>query len=104
MDAGADTSDLERLQDLLDKLTFLRQRALREFSVNDLNEDRGVDCFIVMCHELSNKINAKISRQRLDTVMYRLIEATMDGAASAQEHSTKATEPDEERVDGDRSN
>ncbi|MDP6555203.1 MAG: TAXI family TRAP transporter solute-binding subunit [Pirellulaceae bacterium] len=93
LDEGADASDLERLQQLLDELTFLRQRALREFSVHDLNEDRGVDCFIVMCHELSNKVNAKISRQRLDTVMNRLIEATTSGAASAKNHSATATEP-----------
>ena len=91
LDEGADASDLERLQQLLDELTFLRQRALREFSVHDLNEDRGVDCFIVMCHELSNKVNAKISRQRLDTVMNRLIEATTSGAASAKNHSATAT-------------
>jgi hypothetical protein len=47
-------------------VTFLRQEALSVFSVYELNEDRGTDCFIVMCHALSNKINAKLSRQRID--------------------------------------
>ena len=67
LDHGESASDLERLQQLLDEVTFLRQNALREFSIHQLNEDRGADCFIEMCHGLSNKINAKISRQRLRT-------------------------------------
>ena len=76
-------------------MTFLRQTALREFSIHELNEDRGADCFIEMCHDLSNKINAKISRQRLDSVMHCLIEATKDGATSREEHSVTATDLEE---------
>ena len=66
LDADSQANDLPPLQKLLDDVTFLRQEALRVFSVHELNEDRGADCFIEMCHALSNKINAKISRQRLD--------------------------------------
>lgn len=50
----------------LDEVTFLRQGALGELTAHELNEDRAAVCFIQMCHALSNKINAKISRQRLD--------------------------------------
>lgn len=95
LDQGAAAKDLERLQKLLDEVTFLRQTALRELSAHELNEDRGADCFIEMCHALSNKINAKISRQRLDTVMHCLIEATKGGAASGKEHSATATDVEE---------
>ena len=92
LDAGSEANDAPRLQKLLDDVTFLRQNALREFSAHELNEDRGADCFIEMCHDLSNKINSKISRQRLDTVMRCLIEATKGGAASGKEHSATASD------------
>lgn len=72
--SGAD--DSQRLQEMLDEVTVLRRGALREFSIHELNEDRGADCFLSMCHGLSNKINAKISRQRLDAAIHRLIDAS----------------------------
>jgi uncharacterized protein len=59
-------NDLAALQELLDELTRLRQHALRDFSAHELREDRATDCFLEMCHALSDKINAKITRQRLD--------------------------------------
>ena len=95
LDHGAAEDDLERLQKLLDEVTFLAHNALREFSAHELNEDRGADCFIEMCHDLSNKINAKISRQRLDSVIHCLIETTKDGATSREEHSVTATDLEE---------
>ena len=66
LDVRSDGSDVERLQKLLDEVTFLRQEALRELSAHELNEDRGTACFVDMCHELSQKINAKVTRQRFD--------------------------------------
>ena len=66
---------IEDLQKLLAEVTALRQEALREFTAHELSEDRGTDCFLEMCHALSSKINAKLSRQRLDIVMYDMIEA-----------------------------
>jgi TRAP transporter TAXI family solute receptor len=60
------SSDLEALQTLLDELTGLRQEALAELTAHELNEDRAADSFLEMSHALSDKINAKISRQRLD--------------------------------------
>ena len=60
---GAD--DTTELQDLLDEVTALRQEALREFSAHEINEDRAVECFVEMCHALSDKINAKLTRQRI---------------------------------------
>jgi TRAP transporter TAXI family solute receptor len=75
LDAGDRTGDIEALQDLLDEVTALRQEALQTFTAHMLNEDRGVDCFIEMCHFLSDKINAKISRQRLDQSIEQLVKA-----------------------------
>ncbi len=74
LDGEGDASDIKKLQILLDEITFLRQDALQEFSANQLKEDRAADCFIQMCHALSNKINAKISRQHLQTLLTELIE------------------------------
>ena len=73
LDNESYTDDLETLQKLLDEVTFLRQGALEELAAHELNEDRAIDSFIQMCHALSHKINAKISRQRLDQ---RLAELT----------------------------
>ncbi len=73
--AGRLTDDLPALQGLLDEVTQLRQAALAQISARELNEDRAVDCFIEMCHALSNKINAKISRQRMDARFRELIES-----------------------------
>ena len=67
--------DAARLGELLDEVTLLRQEALRAFTAHELNEDRGADCFVHMCHALSDKINAKISRQRLDHRIDELTEA-----------------------------
>lgn len=75
LDLSSDANDLESLQKLLDKMTFLREEGLGQFSAYELNEERGADCFLEMCHALSNKINAKISRQRLDKRFAELVEA-----------------------------
>lgn len=68
LDDSNEPSDAEigRLQKLLDDVTLLRQEALRDFSAHELSEDRAIDCFLEMCHALSDKINAKLSRQRID--------------------------------------
>ncbi len=62
-EGGPDESKV--LQDLLDKVTVLRQEALSEFTAHELNEDRAVDCFIEMCHALSDKISGKLTRSVL---------------------------------------
>ena len=69
------TDDRKKLQELLDEVTHLRQDALRVFTAHELSEDRAADCLIEMCHALSNKINAKLSRQRLDKRIDALTEA-----------------------------
>lgn len=68
----ANDEEIAKLQKLLDEVTALRQEALGEFTAHELQEDRASDCFISMCHGLSNKINAKLSRQRLDLIMAQL--------------------------------
>ena len=75
LDASADANDVERLQKLLDEVTLLRQDALQQFSAHELNEDRAPECFIEMAHDLSSKMDAKISRQRLDKRFVELGEA-----------------------------
>ncbi len=72
LDGPDGSDDRKKLQELLDEVTLLRQDALREFTAHELSEDRAADCLIEMCHALSNKINAKISRQRLDKRMDEL--------------------------------
>lgn len=70
-----DTSDDgEALQRLLDEVTKLRQEALRELTAHDLNDDLAASTFIEMCHALSDKINAKLTRQRFDARLRELIE------------------------------
>lgn len=66
--------DLDKLYKLLDEVTKLKQNALREFSAHQLKEDQGIDCFIEMCFALSQKINSKISLQRLDQNFTRLLD------------------------------
>lgn len=73
--AKALTEDIERLQLLLDDVTHLRQDAFGEFTAHQLSEDRATDCFLEMCHALSDKINAKLTRQRFDLRMLEMIEA-----------------------------
>ena len=45
---------------------MLREEALQNFSAHELNKDRAADCFIDMCHGLSNKIGLEISRRQLN--------------------------------------
>ena len=59
-------ADIAQLQQLLDDVTRVRQDALSQFTAHELNEDRATDCFLEMCHALSDKINAKLTRLRLD--------------------------------------
>ncbi|MBM81966.1 MAG: hypothetical protein CMJ78_15445 [Planctomycetaceae bacterium] len=68
--------DVDALQDLLDEVTKLRQNALEDFSAHELNDDRAADCFLEMCHALSDKINAKMTRLRFDEKIEEFIELT----------------------------
>jgi TRAP transporter TAXI family solute receptor len=74
LDLSNNSDDLDELQELLDQVTFLRQKALQSMSAHELTEDRAGASFVGMCHALSHKINAKISRQRLDKRVDQLIE------------------------------
>lgn len=67
-------NDVEQLQRLLDKVTQLRQEALREFNAHAMNEDPSAACFVQMCHALRGKINAKLTRQRRDRQMRLFME------------------------------
>lgn len=69
-------SDGDTLQLLLDEVTTLRQDALRELTAHELHDDPAAASFIQMCHALSDKINAKLTRQRFDARLRQLIEKT----------------------------
>lgn len=62
VDGDGGPSQSGTLQQLLDRVTLLRQEALAEFSAHEINDDNAVGCFIHMCHALSEKLNAKLIR------------------------------------------
>ena len=62
---GSSGGDVLQLERLLDEVTALRREALISFSVNDFREDSGMECFLMLSSSLSEKINAKLTRQRL---------------------------------------
>ncbi|MCA9061093.1 MAG: TAXI family TRAP transporter solute-binding subunit [Planctomycetaceae bacterium] len=66
---GRSAEDESQLQLYLDEVTLLRQEALAEFTAHQLNEDRAVDCFLEMCHALSDKLNAKLTRVLLQRLL-----------------------------------
>ncbi|MCH1439167.1 MAG: TAXI family TRAP transporter solute-binding subunit [Rubripirellula sp.] len=76
LDEDESGKDVEQLQRLLDEVTQLRQEALGEFNAHSMNEDPSVACFVQMCHALSNKINAKLTRQRTDRQLRLFMELT----------------------------
>ena len=84
VDGEGDASEAAALQKMLDQVTVLRQEALQEFTAHELNEDRAVDCFIEMCHALSDKINAKLTRYSLGRLHEAIVPVDIqtDGASS----------------------
>ena len=64
-EGGTNQDEIALLEDLLDEVTKLRQEALSEFSANDFNEDSGFECFLLMSNSLSDKINSKLTRQKI---------------------------------------
>lgn len=84
--------NISALNQILDELTNLRQKALGVFSTHELNEDRAVDCFLEMCHALSDKVNAKLSRAHLEQQVSRIeaaLRADRDFAATSEESTSK---------------
>ena len=87
LDEDESGDDVEQLQRLLDEVTQLRQEALGEFNAHSMNEDPSVACFVQMCHALSNKINAKLTRQRTDRQIRLLLEVgTSPSTANDKDH------------------
>lgn len=73
LDQSASGGDAVRLNELLDEVTTLRQEALGTLTSHELHDDPAAGVFIEMCHALSDKINAKLNRQRLDAQFQALI-------------------------------
>ncbi len=86
-DQTPDSDDSPALQELLDDVTHLRQEALGEFTAHEINEDPAIDSFVEMCHALSDKINAKLTRQRLANSLKRI-----EGLVSARSLGDDAPE------------
>ena len=80
LDQESSRDDSSKLNDLLDEVTTLRQEALGTLTSHELHDDPAAGVFIEMCHALSDKINAKLNRQRLDAQFQVLIAQWNDRA------------------------
>ena len=60
---------------LQDELTALRQDALKTLSASELRDDPAASCFIEMCHALTAKMNAKLTRQHQSFATEQLLAA-----------------------------
>ena len=78
LDGTSSGDALEKLQKLQDELTDLRQECFRDFSGHQLQEEPGTDCFLMLCASLSEKLNAKMTRQRLGGEISRLADSIGD--------------------------
>jgi TRAP transporter TAXI family solute receptor len=58
--AQMDTTDPKRLQSLLDQVTGIKLRALKELTAEELRGDRTFSIFLLQCSNLSNNIQLKI--------------------------------------------
>lgn len=83
LDESESGDDVGELQRLLDEVTLLRQEALSKFTAHHLNEDCGADCFIHMCHALSDKINAKLTRQQQNRLLRELTAVIQAGTSNS---------------------
>lgn len=75
LDQIASTDDLDPLQDCLDDITRLRQKAMQDFNAHELNDDAVFQAFLQTCHYISQKVNAKLSRQRSGHFAERIVES-----------------------------
>ena len=64
-EGAVDMTDCDVLEELLDEVTQLRGDAMESFSANELMQDTGTECFIMLSNSISEKINAKLTRMRL---------------------------------------
>ena len=64
-EAGLSGAEAVQLERLLNEVTDLRREALTAFSINDLQDDPGMEYFLMLSSSLNEKINAKLTRQRI---------------------------------------
>ncbi len=55
----------ETLLELLERIDRLKHGTLQSFTVDEINEELAISCFVQMCDSLADKINATISRLKL---------------------------------------
>ncbi len=55
----------EGLLELLERTDCLKHQALQSFTVQEINQELAISCFIRMCDNLADKINTRISRLKL---------------------------------------
>ena len=65
LDSNYSEEDIARLERYLDEITDLRRHAMTEFTAHELHDDPAIECFIVMSHALSEKINSKLTRDAI---------------------------------------
>lgn len=65
LDRDYTSEESDTLEKYLDEITELRRQALTEFTAHDLNDDPAIECFISMSHGLTEKINAKLTRDAI---------------------------------------
>ena len=87
LDSDHGSIDIEALNLHLDQVTLLRREVLRDVTAHEVAEDSSMECFINMCHALSNKINAKITRQRFDR--YLAVSAEEDGSTGLKKKKAR---------------
>lgn len=62
---GSSGDEIMVLEELLDEVTALRREALMTFSANEFRDDSGTECFLLLSNSLSEKLNSKLTRQKL---------------------------------------
>ena len=88
LDEGDPASDIKLLQEMLDEVTRLRQEALGELNAQELNDDPAAASFLDMCHALSEKVSAKLTRQRFDLGLLVLSDRLTESLSSLLRPST----------------
>lgn len=72
---------------ILNQAAALIRETVAEKEIPGAVIDPSVACFVQMCHALSNKINAKLTRQRTDRQMQMFMELTTNQRPAANEPS-----------------
>jgi TRAP-type uncharacterized transport system substrate-binding protein len=93
LDQHARTDDLVPLQVCLDEITRLRHKAMQDFNAHELNDDAAFQTFLQTCHYISQKVNAKLSRQRSGHFAERIVESIDSLTSAIRSKDPSTSEP-----------